>query len=188
MPLEKTFRECSTQLRMLHDRVHELRLAAVVDRPEKNDAKIVDAIEDAVEDLMGWVSECLLAAADAQRAVASPVDLDRARRALVTCQERLQNAERVFGTGLVSYERQKDLGSFGAERRGEWPSWVTSVKQGIEHCRKPLEAARLSLDECWQEMAERAGMNSISVQAIGNIVSGRPPRTARRGEESNQKS
>jgi hypothetical protein len=187
MPLEKTFRKCSAHLRMLLDRVHELRLAAVVDRPEKNDAQVVDTLEYAVDDLMGWVSECLQAAADAQRAVAAPVDLDRARRALATCQEHLQKAEKTFASDLVSYDRQKDLTAFGSERRGEWPSWVTSVKQGIEYCRKPLEGVRRSLDECSQDIAERAGMTALSVQAIGNIVAERSSAPESSRKELNRK-
>jgi len=84
--------------------------------------------------------------------------------------------EQVFTANLVSYDRVSDLTTFGAERRGEWPSWVTSVKQGIDHCRFPLEEAGKALSECWQEIAERAGSTSISVQTtnigqkIGRVV------------------
>jgi hypothetical protein len=38
------------------------------------------------------------------------------------------------------------------------------VKQGVEHCRQPLEDAGKALAECWQELAERVGMTSVSVR------------------------
>jgi hypothetical protein len=173
MGLEKTFREFSTGLRKLADRIDELRIAAVVDTPPaKNGGVIVDNLEYAVEDLRGWLQETLAAARTAERAVGHPVDLEKARHALGICQERFRRIEQVYSANLVSYERLKDLTSFGSERRGEWPSWVTSVKQGIEQCRQPLEDARNQLADCWQEIAERVGMTSVSVRTtnIGQKV------------------
>jgi hypothetical protein len=178
MGLEKTFRAFTGELHRLHDRLRELRLTVVEDRPARNDAALVDNLEYAVEDLLGWVGESLQSAKAAERAVGHPVDLDRARHELTACQERIQRMDQVFSANLVSYERMKDLASFGSERRGEWPSWVTSVKQGIEHCRHPLETARGRLAECWQDIAERAGTTSISVRStnIGQKIT--TPRAA----------
>jgi response regulator RpfG family c-di-GMP phosphodiesterase len=164
MGLEKTIRTFSSELHRLQDRLQELRLTVVEDRPARNDAVIVDNLEYAVEDLLGWVKESLHSVKRAEQAVDHPVDMDQARQALTSCQERIQRMEKVFSENLVSYERMKDLSTFGSERRGEWPSWVTSVKQGIEHCKHPLDNARMRMAECWQEIAERVGMTSISVR------------------------
>lgn len=164
MALEKTFREFSTQLRKLHDRVQELRVSVVEDKPRSNDAVIVDRFEYAVEDLAGTLDEIMLAAREAQQAVGYPLDIEQARRALTRCQDQFQKLEQEFNTNLISYDRIKDLTSFGAERRGEWPSWVTSVKQGIEQCRQPMLDANKALAECWQEIAEKSGATSISVR------------------------
>jgi hypothetical protein len=164
MALEKTFREFSTQLRRLRDRLQELRVTVVEDKPPANDAIIVDNFEYAVEDLLGWLSEGLEAAKKAEKAAGYPVNMEQARRALSTCQEQFQRVEQCFTANLISYERVNDLTSFGSERRGEWPSWVTSVKQGIEQCRHPLKEAGRALGECWQELAERAGTMHVSVQ------------------------
>jgi len=163
MGLEKTMRELASATRKLDDRVRELRVTVVEDRPLKGDASLVDKLEYAVEDLIGWLREMLEAAKAAQRAVGHPLDVDGARRALVTCQERLRRIEQVF-TKTVSYEQLADLTTFGAERRGEWPSWVTSVKHGLEHCRQPLEDVRRGMADCWEEIAERVGMTSVTVQ------------------------
>jgi hypothetical protein len=185
MGLEKTFREFSSQLHRLHDRLRELRLTVVEDRPARNDGVVVDNLEYAVEDLLGWVGESMQHAKAAERAVAHPVDLDKARHELAACQERLQRMDQVFSANLVAYERMKDLSSFGSERRGEWPSWVTSVKQGIEHCRPPLDGSRERLAECWQDMAERAGTTSISVRTtnIGQKIEAHQPAAAGSGAD-----
>jgi hypothetical protein len=164
MALEKTFRAFSTQLRQLLDRLQELRVTVVEDKPTSNDAAIVDKLEYAVEDLLGWLNEVIEAGIIAERAVGYPLDMEQARRALTTCQEQFHHLEQGFSANLISYERVKDLISFSRDRRGEWPSWVTSVKQGIEQCRQPLEDAGKSLAECWQEIAERVGAASVSVR------------------------
>lgn len=169
MALEKTFREFVMQLRRVHDRLEELRVTVVEDKPPANDAVIVDRFEYAVEDLYGAVGQISSAAREAQQAVGYPLDIEQARRSLTKCQEQFHKFEQDFNANLVSYERIKDLTSFGTERRGEWPSWVTSVKQGIEQCREPVEAAGRCLAECWEEMAERAGASSVSVR---NMVVG----------------
>jgi hypothetical protein len=173
MPLEKTFRQLGIQLRRFRERLRELEITVVEDRPVTRDAAIVDSFECAVDDLTGWSEEALEQAEQAQRAVGHPQDVNAARYALTSCQERYQRMEQVFGAQLVSYERVKDLTSFGNERRGEWPSWVISVKQGIDHCRHPLDETGKALAECWQEIAERAGLTSISVSttSIGQKIS-----------------
>jgi hypothetical protein len=176
MALEKTFREFSVQLTRLQDRLDELRLTVVEDRPSRNDAVVVDNVELALEDMAGWLHETRLAAKVAGKAVAPPIDLDKARQALSMCQEKFPRIERVFSENLLLYERVKDLTSFGSERRGEWLSWVTSVKQGIDHCRQPIENAGQALAACWQEIAERVGMTSVSVRTtnIGQKIASRP--------------
>jgi NAD-dependent oxidoreductase involved in siderophore biosynthesis len=80
--------------------------------------------------------------------------------------------DQAFGAKLVSYERLKDLTGFAGERKGEWPSWASSVKQGIEQSAPALEQSRKALAECWEEIAEKAGTTSISVRAtnVGQTI------------------
>src|SRR5437763_15992810 len=115
MALEKTFRKFSTGVRRLLDRLQELRVTVVEDRPSRNDAVIVDTLEYAVEDLLGWLRETLQAADKAECAVVHPRELNDARRELTRCQEQFHRVEQEFGTNLVSYERVKNLTSFGKE-------------------------------------------------------------------------
>jgi hypothetical protein len=161
--LEATFRELFSELKKLQDTLVALRLTVVEDKPRKGDAALVDHLEDSILDLMGLLDGCLKAARAAHKAVGHPLDLDGARRALTSCQEGFHQIERQFAAELVSYEKLKDLASLGV-RGGEWPPWANSVKQGIEQCRQPLDASSKALAACWQEIAERAGMTSVSVR------------------------
>jgi len=68
MGLEKTFREFSTALLRLDDRLRELRVTVVEDRPSRNDGVVPDNLELAVEDLLGWLQEASAAAATAHKA------------------------------------------------------------------------------------------------------------------------
>jgi hypothetical protein len=163
--LEATFRELSVQLRKLNDTLLALRLTVGEDKPVKGEAALVDHFEDTILDLMGVLDECLKAARVAQKAAGYPLDLDRARRALAKCQESFHRIEQQFSADLLSYEKLKDLASLGSERGGEWLPWAGSVKHGLEQCRQPLDGTSKALAACWQEIAERVGMTSISVQA-----------------------
>ena len=164
MGLEATFRELSSELRKVRDMFIALRLTVVEDKPLKGEAALVDHFEDTILELMGLVEESLEYARAAVKAIESSTDLNRARRALTACQQRIQKIEHQFSAELISYEKLKDLAGLGSTRRGEWLPWSNSVKQGIEQCRIPLEATNNAVAGCWQEMAERAGMTSVSVQ------------------------
>lgn len=165
MALEATFRELFSELKKLEDTLVALRLTVGEDKPPKGDAALVDHLEDSILDLMGRLDGCLSAARAAQTAVRHPLDMDGARRALTICQDGFHEIERQFAADLVSYERLKDLASLGSKRGIEWRSWSNTVKQGIEQCRQPLDGANQALAACWQEIAERVGMTSVSVQA-----------------------
>jgi hypothetical protein len=165
MALERVFQELSDRVRRLRDSFLALQLTIREDLPPQGGVALVDQFGDAVDDSMGWLEESLAAAGEAQRAVGHPVDLDRARRALANCQEQFHRVEQRFASDLISYEKLKDLTGFGRSRRGEWVGWVKSVRRGLEECRQPMEEIGRALLACWQEIAERAGMTSVSVQA-----------------------
>ncbi len=164
MPLEETFQALFTELRKLHDTLVAVRLTVVEDKPIRGGSALVDQLEDTILDVMGLLDESLKASRAAQRAVGNVTDLNSARRALTVCQDRFHRIERQFAAELVSYEKLTDLTTLGSERRGEWLPWSNSVKEGIDQCRQPLDGASKALAACWQEIAERVGMNSISVQ------------------------
>jgi hypothetical protein len=160
--LEATFRELSKQLHKLHDALDALNVTAG-DQPENDEAALADGFENTVLDLIGELHEARKSALHARRAVSPPINMDLARRALTNCQERFHRIEHEFAANLVSYEKLRELARLGSERRA-WLPWANTVKQGVEECRQPLEQTSKALAECWQELAERAGMTSISVR------------------------
>ena len=165
MALEKTFQELSDRLKRLRDSLLALQLTIREDLPPQGGVALVDQFGDAVDDSLGWLEESLAAAVEAHHAVEHPLDMDKARRALANCQEQFHRVEQRFMSDLISYEKLKDLTGFGRSRRGEWLSWVKSVKEGLEECRQPMDEVSKALLACWQEIAERAGITSVSVQA-----------------------
>lgn len=164
MALEAIFRELSKQLHQLHDALHALSVT-VGDRPEDHGAALADDLDNTVLDLVGVLYQARKAALNSRLAVTPPVDLDRTRRALTICQKRFLHLEQDFAAKLISYDKLRALARLGGERGGEWLHWAGSAKEGIEQCRPPLEAVRVAIAACWQEVAERVGMTSITVQA-----------------------
>ncbi len=176
MAMEAAFRELSSQLRKLNDTLLALRLTVVEDKPLSGQAALVDRFEDTILDLMGLLDESMKSTRLAQKAIESAADLNSARRALTVCQQRFHEIEQQFSRDLVSYDKLKDLAGLGSTRRGEWIPWAGSVRQGIEECREPLDAANKAMAACWQEIAERVGSSSISMQttSIGQKIISKP--------------
>lgn len=171
MALELTFRELQVSLQKLHDALNTLQIG-LGDKPLHDEAALADGLENAVLDLMGVLQEGRKAAFKARNAVGSPVDLDRAWRALTICQDRFHDIERQFSASLVSYEKLRELARLGSERGGEWLPWAGSIKQSIEECRQPLEEVSRTAARCWQEIAEHGGAASVSVRttSIGQRI------------------
>jgi len=165
MPLESTFQDLSAQLRTLRDALLGLRVTVVEDKPLQGDVVLVDMFGDAADDLLGWLEEALAAAENGQQATEQRIDLDRARRALTTCQERFNRIAQCFSSDLTSYERITELKRLGHRRHGEWLAWANSVKGAVDQCKQPLYEVNQALFLCWQEMTERVGMTSVSMQS-----------------------
>ena len=172
MTLEAAFQELGVQCHILHDVLRGLRLTVVEDKPPTGDVVLVDEFGDATDELLGWLEEALQAVTDGQRAVDYPVEVERARRALTICNERLHRIQHQFSSDLVSYERIAELLSVGYERQGEWLTWANSVKDGLDECRQPLFGINHALFLCWQEIAERVGTLAVSVRELmtGNKI------------------
>jgi hypothetical protein len=162
--LEAIFRQLVKQIQGLHEALHYLNLA-VGDQPEDDGAMLADDLDEVVLNLIGVVHEARRAALNASKAVTHPLDLDAARRALTACQERFHHIEQEFVSKVIAYDKLRALAVLAGERRGEWPHWAGITKERIEDCRAPLEAVSVALAACWQELAERVGMTSITVQA-----------------------
>jgi hypothetical protein len=162
MALEASFTTLSEHLRLLHDELQELH-RTVIEKPLKGDVVLVDLFSDAADDLLGWVVEASDAACEGGQSSSYPVDLDRARRSLKTCQEKFILISERLSSDLLSYDRMEELISFGDHRRGGWEKWATNVKAALESCREPLYDVSHTLFACWQELTERIGTTNVSV-------------------------
>lgn len=181
MALDRAFDQLGLHLGALREGLASLRTTVVEDKPLNSDVALVDAFGDAAEDLLGWLEEAQLAAAEAGDAARSPADLNAARGALTLCQERYNLIAHRFTSDLVVYERIGELVRLGRVRGGEWRGWSRGVREALEWCRPPIYETNEALFACWREIAERATAPTLAVQAT---VVGDRAATERRRERS----
>ncbi|HEY0078672.1 MAG TPA: hypothetical protein VGB73_08500 [Pyrinomonadaceae bacterium] len=173
MSLRTEIQSLYAHLQRLREALVSLRVTIEEDRPEGSSVMLLDAFGDATEDALGWLEEALQSIEPAAVLKGDKAfDANRARQALVFCQEQFNRINYRFSFDLVAYERIAELMRLGQERRGEWRGWTTSVRQSLEGCQQQLYDTSHALFRCWQEIAERVGMTSVSVQStnIGQQV------------------
>jgi hypothetical protein len=177
--LEATFRGMVMLFQRLSDELYVLR-KMVEDRPPESDSSLVDQLENTVLDITGLLNEAMESAHEALSATGHPVDMDRARRALARCQDCFHRVEHHYSADLTSYKRLKHLAILGKRRGGECLPWASGARAGMEQWRDLLEEVSRAMSACWQELAERPGGVSVSVQAtnIGQHIA----RTRERAE------
>jgi hypothetical protein len=185
MALDTAFQGLCLQSQKLSDATLGLRVT-IMDKPLQGDVLLVDSFSDAADDMLGLIEELSIVATDGQQATGHPVDMDRVRRALVTCQERYNELNERFTT-QTSYDSIAELRHFGRQRGGEWHAWAGSVKESLDRCREPLSAVNQALFECWKEFAERVGLFSVSVQttSIGQHITADQKKRSRSTVRSN---
>jgi hypothetical protein len=166
MSLESALRELHARLQKLHDTLSSLRLIVVDDQPAKGAVLLVDQFGYAADDLMGCIDEAVLTCVNACRAAGeNPADIDIIKKSVAVCQDRYNRIARKLTADLAAHERIEDLLGFGRTARGEWVPWTTGVRDAIASCRQPVDDAGAALLDAWQELAERIGMNSVTVKA-----------------------
>jgi len=165
MALEAAFDDLGLRMRAALEALLELRVTVVEDRPLHGEAALVDGWGDAVEDLVGAAREAVEAADEARRYTGPPPDIDRARRSLSACHERAGRVARAFWSDLASFQRVRDLTRLARRRKGEWLAWSEGVRVALERCHAPLRETDAALLRCWQEIAERVGMTSMTFHA-----------------------
>jgi hypothetical protein len=169
---EKIFAEMQHHLRTLQEALEALGTTVDEDKPTRDDVVVASCLSDDLLAVRGLLEEVLAAADVACRAVAYPLDGERARRALTACQQQFQRFAHAFSFELAGYDRIDDLASVGRERGLEWLNWVSVVKQALEQCEMLSEEVGNGLFLCWQELAERVASTSVSIRntAIGPQV------------------
>lgn len=173
MTLEASFQALSMRFEILRDAVSSLRVTVVEDKPKKGDVALVDNLSNSLDDLLACLEASQSAARDAREAVDYPTDLQSARRSLILCQENFNEFSHRLFSDLLAYDRLVELNGFASERGGEWRAWSDTVTEVVGRCWQPAYDVTQALFICWQEITERTGMNSVSLQTtnIGQQIS-----------------
>jgi hypothetical protein len=163
-------RELTVSLRALREELVGLRTIIREDAPGRH--ALEDRWGDAIDDLLGWLEESLLAALEVERAGQPPADPAEAWQALAAFQESFSRLQQGFSE-FISYEWLGPLLRFGRQRGGAWQAWTGSVKQGLDRVRQPMHDLNQALFRCWQEISEGAGKPCVSVRStnIGQQIS-----------------
>jgi hypothetical protein len=171
--IETVFAELQHRLRALQEALEALGTTVDEDRPTRDDVIVASRLSDDLLAARGLLEEVLGAADDASRTVAYPLDGDRARRALTLCQQQYQLFAHAFSFELAGFDRLDDLMSVAKRRGRGWLDWTGVVRQALEQCKMLSEEVANGLFLCWQELAERVAITSVSIHntAIGQQVS-----------------
>ena len=165
MALQVAFGDVQARLKDLQDALLHLRFA-VEARSTRIDHHLADRLEDQViPDLKGLTDEALVEAQIGIDASGHPPDIGTCGRALLACQKCVNQVVAKFWTELGSYRPMADLIGLGEERSAEWRAWTYGVLNALDRCHEPVYHVSEAVLQCWQELLERIGTTSISVQA-----------------------
>jgi hypothetical protein len=183
--IEATFAELQQQLRALQEALEALGTTVDEDRPKQDDVIVATRLSDDLLAARGLLEDTLAAADDACHAASYPLNAERARRALIVCQQHFQRFAHVFAFELAGHIRFDDLASVARERGRGWAEWVSVVSQALEQGAASVEEITDTLFRCWERLAARLATGTVSIQntTIGQVSAARlRERAAPRGD------
>jgi hypothetical protein len=162
MTLEMAFKDLTARWERLAEELEEGLLWSVTEtRPDEEHAMATHYI-DAATDLIATAREGLAAC---RGAVDGAPNLGLAGRSLLRCQERYNALVALFDGEMASYRRVRRLRRFAREKGGAWRGWADRVGEAVGRCRQPMDDLNRALFGCWEEVTERVGISTVSVQA-----------------------
>ena len=172
MALQGSFNELVEKFQRLVEVTSDLRVNTVEDQPHGDRPLFVDWLADTVVHFESLAEEGLSAANKAAISAGYPLDMERLREQQIVAQRVFNDLSRIFSSELLARPGLSELRRIGSERSIEWESWTEAFIQSVARCEQPIFEASEALFRCWQEMVERIGMNSISVQtkAVGQEI------------------
>ena len=163
MTLEASFNELDARFELLRDALSYVRVIVCEDKPETEATALIDLFGDATEDLLGAFEGAIGAAAAGRKATQYPVDVEITRRSLILCQNSFNDFTYRLISDLLSFHRLTQLTTFGNEHRGECGAWSDVLKEALDRCKQLSFDVSQALFVCWQELTERIGINTFSV-------------------------
>jgi hypothetical protein len=161
MTLEAVCKDLNRRWQTLHDQLVDDVLWSVTETKPDEEHTLAGRHTDAVTDLIAEVERAqneMKALSEGQPNIAD------AGRILTFCQERFHRIASVIFADLLSYQSIRKLRRFGRERPGAWHDWTEHLQKALHRCRGPMDDLSRALLDCWKEIADRAGMNTVSVQ------------------------
>lgn len=152
--IESAFETLASRCRSLRDRLRELRVTFLEDRPRGADLALFSQRAEALDDLAGGAVEAGNAAAQARRACDGG-RIDDGERELGACHELLLSACARFEADLGGFERVAELMALARERGREWTAWSVAVRAALGECRRALDQAQRAALECWRDLVRR---------------------------------
>jgi hypothetical protein len=153
--LDPPFEHLWARVHGLRDAVVAMQLTVVEDRPPDSDIIPVQALGDAVGDLLAAVQDLLVAASDGLGAVRARGEPRAVRDALVRAQEATNQAAQLLAEEVGDPARLGDLDGLARSRRGAWGPWMGGVTEAMDRCRPPLWDVQRALLGCWSELTDR---------------------------------
>ena len=182
MTVEAAFHALIADLTHLREGLTDVEVTIQEDRPLTDDVALADRLDDAAQDVAGWVEECGRAAAAGRKAARRESQPGAVARALIACQESFERASLRFTADLGSRDLMEALSAVGKERGGEWWGWADGVKQAVDRCQPLLHAVMADLFACCRELGERSGSAPVSLTAVAiGSIDGERASADRRG-------
>lgn len=155
MALEAALEDLWSRLHELRDAIRAMQLTVVEDRPRGSEVVPVQALGEAVGDLLAAVQEALEATSGGLGASRTRGDPGAVRDALIRAQEAANHAGRLLADGVADRARLGDLDDLARSRGRAWALWLAGVTEAVDRCGPPLWAVQRSLLGCWSELTDR---------------------------------
>ncbi|MDQ3654925.1 MAG: hypothetical protein M3457_07595 [Chloroflexota bacterium] len=184
MTLGATFADLEQAAARLDQVFGNFLWAVVQAKPESGSGPaVVDHWEAAAQDTAGLAREICEAAREGRLAANGRFDPALAQRALVGCQANFDPLWLRYCADLLAFERRQALADV-LRQGGTWGRWTEGVIDALDQCLPALYDLNLALTRCWEELVDRKGLISVSVQAT---ATGQDIRVGRKGTPRNKR-
>jgi hypothetical protein len=161
MTLEAVCKDLNRKWQALHDQLVDDVLWSVTETKPDEEHTLATHFIDAATDLIAEVERAL----NEMKALAvGQPNIADASRILTVCQEQYHRIAAMIFAELLSYPSIKKLRRFGREHDNAWRDWAEHVQKALDRCRGPMDELSRALFDCWKEIADRVGVNTVSVQ------------------------